>query len=139
MPATLPANVPAPNPLISMYERSTQAIIINQSTTTVPQASPPAAPAGVKIYGMAPTVARGQLPFQIFLQVDVGGSGSLSALSVDLLGSLDGVNFYKLGTVSAPAGGIFPFSGISARYLTADISTMTVASGTPTVTVSFAA
>jgi hypothetical protein len=139
MPANVPANVPAPNPNLSSYERTTQAIIFNQVTANQAQVGT-AAPAGAKVYGMAGVVARGQLPYNLVMQCDVGGTGSLNAgLTVTLLGSLDGLNFYSLGSFQASAGAIQPFSGILARYLTASVSEYSAASGAPSVTVSFSA
>lgn len=142
MPATVPAPQLVPNPNLNAYERTTQALIFNQVAANQAQAGT-AAPVNAKIYGMVGTLSRGQLPYTITLQIDVGGTGNINTgLVVTLLGSLDGTNFYSLGTVTlgaTPLGFIQTFSGISARYLTASIGGYGIASGAPTVTVSISA
>lgn len=137
MPATLPASIPAPSPQLNAYERTSQAFIFNQVSATQTQTGT-AAPSGANIYGMTGVVSRGQLPYNLALQIDVSG-GTLSALTVNLLGSLDGVNFYSLGSENSATGGLFPFSGILARYITASITVFTSSGGSPVVSVSFAA
>lgn len=81
----------------------------------------------------------GGRPPNVIFQVVVGGTGSLSALSVDFLYSLDGTNWVIAQTVTDTAGGVYPQTGISAPFWAADVSTLTAASGTPTVTVKWAA
>jgi hypothetical protein len=124
------------------YERGSQAILINASTTTVTQ-SGQAAPAGASVFGLPPTVSRGQLPSYISVQVD----GVLAAGDVvNLLGSLDGVNFYVIASATAGAGptglvtakgGIFETPIVAVvRWVSASITTKGNANA---VTVSFAA
>lgn len=143
MPATVPAPALTPSTKLSMYERTTQSFIFNQVTANQTQTGT-AAPANANIYGMLGTISRGQLPYNVDIQVDIGGTGALGAgpLVVTLLGSLDGTNFYALGTISLAAGVLGflqTFSGLMARYLTASISGYTAAGGTPSVTVSLTA
>jgi|SRR5581483_9741838 len=128
-------NLPAPNNQMSAYERGTQKILIDSATGTVTQ-SGKAAPAAAQIIGVPPIIARGTIPSNWAVQIDVGGTGSFSALTVNLLGSLDGVNFYVVATFNAATGGLNFVSLEPMRYISASITTATVASGTPTATVS---
>jgi hypothetical protein len=148
MAATIPATLPPPSPNFVAYERTTQSFFFNVGTATAPvyqvsgnQAQVgQGAPANAIIYGMVGVVARGQLPYNLVVQVDVSGGTLAAGLTLTLLGSLDGVNFYPLGSEgSVSAGGIFPFAGILARYITAALTGFTVATGTPQVTASFSA
>lgn len=90
------------------YERGTQAVIFASAAASgggnaqIGQA----APANAAIFALPPTVARGQQPTYIAVQIDF--TGTVTATEVDLLGSLDGVNFYIIGKFSGlTAGGIF--------------------------------
>lgn len=140
--ATIPASSPAPNPLINAYERTTQSFFFNAVTANQPQVGQ-GAPAAAKQYAMVGVVSRGQLPYNLVVQVDISGSGALAAgNTITLLGSLDGVNYYSIGSIVIPAGatgGIFPFSGILARYITASLTGYAAASGAPAITASFSA
>lgn len=132
-------NQPAPSPKIFAYERTTQSIILDGVTANAAQVGN-AAPVAANVYGMVGVVSRGQLPYNLVLQVDVASGVLASSPTVTLLGSLDNVNFYSLGSVVVPVGGgIFPFSGILARYITASLSGYAVTSGTPAITVTLAA
>src|SRR5581483_5205842 len=94
-----------------------------------------AQPVGAVAYGLAPSNANDQLSQMIQVQIDVTGS---LAGNVNLLGSLDGVNFYVLGTFAfaAGVGSLQNNFGVGARFISASV---TGTSGTGTVTVSFAA
>ena len=72
---------------------------------------------------------------QITLQIDATGT---LAGTVTLLGSLDNLNFYSLGTyvVTAATGQEIPNLGIASRYISASF---TGATGSGTVTVTFIA
>src|SRR6267142_171160 len=86
--------IPTPNCL--SYERGSQMFIFQGVTTTQTQ-SGTAAPANAKVYGIVPIVSRGQMPYNIAVQVDVSaGTFDGAASEIDILGSLDGVNFYVI-------------------------------------------
>jgi hypothetical protein len=130
-----------PSPTIFSYERGQQMFLIGQepitgggaaATGNVPQVGN-AAPVLANICSIPPTRSNSDFPEEITLQIDATGT---LAGTVTLLGSLDNVNFYSLGTfvVAAGVGQIIPNFGVSARYLSASF---TGASGTGTVTVSF--
>lgn len=114
------------------YERGTQAVIINaiavnQGAFTAGGA-PPATSA---IFGLPPTVSRGQLPFKIAIQVDT--VGATAGLAVSILGSLDGVHFYALpviGTPSATGGFIVAVDPAVVRFISAQITAGTFTSCT---------
>ena len=72
-------------------------------------------------------------------QVLVGGTGSLSALTLNLEGSLDGTNWFQLDQTTNAAGEARHVTGKPVRYVRANVITSTVSSGSPTVTVYFAA
>lgn len=133
-------NLPAPSVKFSAYERTTQAFFFDSVTANQAQVGS-AAPTNANIYGMVGSVARGQLPYNLVVQVDVTGGTLAAGLTITLLGSIDGVNFYPLSGPSTPTltGAILPFGGLLARYITAAIGGYSVASGTPAVSVSFAA
>lgn len=119
------------------YERGAEAVLISGATGTVTQTGT-AKPAAADAVGIVACRAN-SLAANAMVQVDTGGTGSWTALTVNLLGSLDGVNFYVLATFSAASGGIFPVAGAAqARYLSASITTATIASLAPTATVSIA-
>lgn len=119
----------------SSYERSGIAYFIKSATGNLAQVGS-AQPAGTIAYGLPGTNANDQLPQLLVIQIDATGS---LAGNVNLLGSLDGVNFYPLpgGTIAfvAATGSISSNLGVSARYITVSI---TGTSGSGTVTVSFA-
>lgn len=130
------------------YERGSQAILISASTVVQLQTNdgaglPTVPPAAAAIFGLPPTVSRGQLPSYISVQVD----GNLAAGDiVNLLGSLDGVKFYVIASNTTGAGptglvtgkgGIFETPIVATvRYVSASI---TVKGNANPVTVSFAA
>ena len=133
---------PAPNPVINVYERGSQAILIAGATGTVTQVNT-AFPVGANVWGVQAGLSRGMQPPNAMVQVDVnaaGGTGAFSAWTVNLLGSLDGIKFYVLASfASTGAGGIYPVAGAAqARYLSASITTATVGSGAPDLTVTMA-
>lgn len=120
---------------LSAYERGGQAYFIKAASGNLAQVGS-AQPVGTIAYGLPPTNSNDQLPEMIIIQIDATGS---LAGNVNLLGSLDGVNFYPLpgGTIAfvAATGSISSNFGVGARYITVSI---TGTSGTGTVTVSFA-
>jgi hypothetical protein len=67
------------------------------------------------------------------------GGGGLSALTVNLEGSLDGTNWFTLDQTTNATGETRHVAGKPVRYIRANIVTSTVSSGSPTVTVNFAA
>lgn len=124
-----------------VYERGTQAILIDATTTTVTQTGT-AAPTATKAntYAIDASLERSVRKFNAMVQIDVpSGAGTLSALTVNLLGSLDGVNFYVIASFTGDAGGgMEAVSGaVGVRFIAASITVLTSSGGTPTVTVSF--
>lgn len=63
-----------------------------------------------------------------------GGTGSYSALSVILEGSIDGSNWFTVDTATATGGRSLK---ILVQYLRCNPQTLTIASGSPTLTCSF--
>lgn len=116
------------------YERGNQAMIYALSATAANQQQVgQAAPAGATVFAMAPTVSRGQNPYQYAVQIRT--SGTVTGLSVQMLGSLDGVNFFALGAAITTVG-ISSLPNYPVRFITAAIATFT---GGGQVEVSFAA
>ena len=70
-------------------------------------------------------------------QTIIGGTGSLSALTVNLEGSLDGTNFFTLDQSTNTSGEGRHVTNKPIRYVRANIAVSTVSSGAPTVTVIF--
>ena len=127
----------------SAYERGSQAEFITGATTTVTQTGT-ARPATAKAYGLPPALRGDVESFNIGVQLDINrdaGTGAFSALTFNILASLDGVNYYVQSTWVAPSGGAgyFQVSGLVARYLSCSITTATVGSGAPQATISFVA
>lgn len=120
---------------LSAYERGGISYFVKSAAGNLAQVGT-AQPAGTIAYGLPPTNSNDQLPQMIIIQIDATGT---LAGNVNLLGSLDGVNFYPLsnGTIAfvAATGSISSNFGIGARYITVSI---TGTSGSGTVTVSFA-
>lgn len=134
---------PAIDPLIQTYDRGAQAEFITGATATTGYTQTgQAKPASSKAYGMTPNLRGDVLSFNIALQADINrdtGSGAFSALSWNLLASLDGVSYYVVATFTDVAGGYYQVSGIVARYFSVSLTTATVGSGAPQLTVSMAA
>lgn len=120
---------------LSAYERSGIAYFIKAASGNLAQVGN-AQPVGTIAYGLAGTNANDQLPQMLVIQIDATGT---LAGNINLLGSLDGVNFYPLpnGTFAfvAATGQLISNFGVSARYITISI---TGTSGAGTVSVSFA-
>jgi len=76
-----------------------------------------------------------QFPNQVAWDVVVGGTGSLSALTVLLEDSDDGVNWNTLDTNANVTSSRRVIASTLARLLRARISLFTAASGSPVVTV----
>lgn len=127
----------------SAYERGSQAEFITGATATTGfTQTGQARPASSKAYGIVPAVRAGVLSSNIALQADINrdaGTGAFSALSWNLLASLDGVSYYVVATFTDVAGGYYQFAGIVAHYFSVSLTTATVGSGAPQVTISMAA
>lgn len=136
---------------IVAYERGSQAPILSGMTTAGGgnDVSGTTAPANAKVYSIVPVVSRGQIPPYAAFQVDLGG-GTATSAKFNIYGSLDGTNFYVIGTLtisSGAVGAIFtPGAGETTtpiafpapvKYLTAGWVSGTVAGGTG-VSISFA-
>lgn len=136
--------MPAPDPKVLTYDRGSQAFIITGATTNVAQVGS-AKPVAATAYGIVGALSRTLQPPNLGLQIDVGGTGALTSGTVNVLGSLDGVNFDVIGTVVIAAGKlaagstqIQAFAGNAQfRYICASISNVVVSSGAPTISVSF--
>lgn len=111
----------------SSYERGTFAISLNATNANG---------AGDE-FGFPP-YARGLLPFKFSWQVIVSG-GTYTARSVILEASLDGTNWYTVDTSSAAGSELRHVIDKPARYLRANKVSSTTGTGTPVVTVGFAA
>jgi len=123
-----------PNPACLSYDRGTVGTLLNAVTTTTAQVGN-AQPVGANAYGLPFTRSNSDMIDQITLQIDATGT---LAGTVTLLGSLDNLNFYSLGTyvVTAATGQEIPNLGIASRYISASF---TGATGSGTVTVTFIA
>jgi len=125
------------------YERGTQAFIYTALAASNAQVGL-AAPVGAGIFGIVPTVSRGQLPFNGVFQIRAIG-GSFTSFSVTILGSLDGVNFFPISaavTQAAPTnmsvnGGIFTAETSGAvgidfgvRYISAVVTALVLGTAT---------
>lgn len=134
---------PATDLFTSSYERGSQAEFITGAVSTTGYTQTGAArPASSKVYGIPPVLRGGVESFNIGLQADINrdaGSGAFSAVSWNLLASLDGVNYYVVATFTDVAGGFYQVAGLVARYLSVSLTTATVGSGAPQITISFAA
>lgn len=75
----------------------------------------------------------GRAESAVFQTIVAGGT--VSALTVDFLYSLDGTNWKIALSATDLTGGVYPQTGIVAPFWAADISVFTGASGTPAVTV----
>jgi len=76
-----------PTPNCLSYERGSQAFVFQSVSTTQTQ-SGTAAPANGEVYGIVPIVSRGQMPYNMALQVDVSaGTFDGAASEIDILGS----------------------------------------------------
>ena len=123
-----------PTPNCLSYERGSQAFVFQSVSTTQTQ-SGTAAPANGEVYGIVPIVSRGQMPYNMAVQVDVSaGTFDGAASEIDILGSVDGVNFYVIDKITGPAGtvvnatklnsasgGLVEIAAQIARYITVAI------------------
>ena len=73
------------------------------------------------------------LPDSFGVQVVIAG-GTLSALSVDLEGTIDGVNWFQIFSFTDPEGGYSPVFGNKIKAVRANKKSATGSSGAPTVT-----
>jgi hypothetical protein len=110
-----------PSPTLSTYDRGTQAPIL----TAVSGANAPvnnAAPAGSIVYAIPPSVPFEQTPPTFTFQIDASAGATLYQFTA--YGSLDGVNFYSLGTLgTAGTPGLFTLVDKKVRFLTAALTT----------------
>lgn len=134
---------PTPSDKLFTYDRGSQAFLISAATSTTGyQQVALAAPVNSNVIGFPAIIERGQMNPNYAVQIDIAGTGALSALVLSILGSLDGINFYEIYRISdvtgtAPTGGIrFSSGAAQVRYISAALITVTVGSGAPTVTVS---
>lgn len=65
----------------------------------------------------------------------VGGTGAFSALVVNYEGSIDGTNWYQIGTDNTLTGAPTFVVDKPCLYVRANVATATVGSGVPTITV----
>jgi hypothetical protein len=135
------AGCQTPNPQCSAYERGSQAFVYSGATTAQAQAGK-AAPTNAKVYGLVPSVGREQQPYNVAVQVDVSAGAFDGTSRIELLGSLDGVNFYVIQQFTPTAGptgitfsgGIAELTQAIARYLTVSVSVL--GAGAPTYSIS---
>lgn len=135
------AGCQTPNNQCSAYERGSQAFIYQNATGAQTQTGH-AAPAAAKVYGLVPSVGREQQPYNVAVQVDVSAGAFDATTRIELLGSLDGVNFYIIQQFTPTAGptgitfsgGIAELTQAVARYLTASVSVL--GAGAPTYAIS---
>lgn len=128
---------PTPSTTLFTYDRGSQAVLINAAVATVPQVGL-AQPVGANAYGLPPVIQRGQMNPNYAVQIDI--SAAFTALTVVILGSLDGINYYPIYTIDdlTTAGAIrFAAGAGQVRYLSAAITVYTPVAATPTVTVTF--
>lgn len=89
------------------YERGSQAVILNLNAGSTAgganDVSGTAAPTAAAVFSIVPVVSRGQLPPYSAFQVDLGG-GTATSAKFNIYGSLDGVNFYVIGTLTIASG-----------------------------------
>lgn len=76
-------------------------------------------------------------PHRYTWHILIGGTGSLTALTVNLEGSLDGTNWAQLDQSTNAAGEMRHVVNKPIRYVRANIVTSTVNSGAPTISVIF--
>jgi hypothetical protein len=125
----------APSQNFVTYDRGSQAIILQAVSAANPQVGT-AAPVGSVVFALPAAVSHEQTPPTYTFQVDAA-SGTPTLYQFTAYGSIDGVNFYSLGTIGgAGTPGLSAFVDKKVRYLTAALTT--AASG-GTVTCSFAA
>jgi hypothetical protein len=111
------------------YERGSQAILIPLGPTSANQQQVgTAAPAGANVVALVPTVARGQQPVYIGVQLRI--TGTVTGGAVTLLGSMDGVNFFALpGLTPALSGAAVGLATITppvpVRFLSAAVASFT--------------
>lgn len=122
-----------PSYLFQSYDRGQQAVIIDGATGNVTQTGT-AAPTTATVWGLTPFVTNGEIARQIGVQIDATNT---LAGNVNILGSLDGVNFYVVKTiaVTAATGSLTTFN-LTTKYICASL---TSTSGSGTITVSFSA
>lgn len=121
-----------PNPNIRSLDRGANNVIISAATATTGYAfTSPTLPASSIAYGRTTKAVAGNMPADMTFQVT--STGAPSAIAGQFIGSNDLANWYQIGTFSAD--GIYPISGITVRYISASLDTLTGGTA-PTVTVS---
>lgn len=133
-----------PSQTVKAYERGSQAFFIQGANANVAQIGN-AQPVGTTAYGIVPSLSRAMQPPNLGLQIDVNGTGAFTSGTVNILASLDGVKYGVIGSVVIAAGSlaagstqIQAFAGNAQfRYLCISLSNVAIASGAPTIDVSF--
>jgi hypothetical protein len=138
-----PPTTPGPSNFVKTMERGQLNYFFTNAQATATQTAVAGygnslgAPAGVTVFGVPPTRSNESSGEDFVVQVDCYGStaGAGPNATVALLGSLDGVQFYTLSTVSVTTQGTLVFLAktvtpeIKARYLTAAITAYSGAGG----------
>jgi hypothetical protein len=134
-----------PSPSLITYDRGSQAFIVAAATSNVPQVGN-AQPVGTIAYGIVASLSRAMQPPNLMLQIDTNGTGVLTSATVQLLGSLDGVKWGAVGSPVVLSGGGLSAGGttlvpyvedVVMRYVCASVTNFVVASGAPSLAVSF--
>jgi hypothetical protein len=134
-----------PSPSLITYDRGSQAVIVAAATGNLPQVGN-AQPVGTTAYGIVASLSRAMQPPNLMLQIDTNGTGALTSATVQLLGSLDGINWGAVGSAIALSGAnltpvstlLVPFvEDTVMRYVCASVTNLVVASGAPSLKISF--
>ena len=134
-----------PSQSLITYDRGSQAVIIAAAAANVPQVGN-AQPVGTIAYGIVASLSRAMQPPNLMLQIDTNGTGVLTSATVQLLGSLDGINWGAVGSpIVLSSANLTPTStllvpfveDVVMRYVCATVTNFVIASGAPTLKVSF--
>jgi hypothetical protein len=88
-------------------------------------------PLGLTTRGIMP------MPHRYTWQTIIGGTGSFTSITVNLEGSLDGVNWFQLDQSTNATGETRHIVNKPIRYVRPNVVANVVASGAPTLTVQF--
>jgi len=106
----------------------------NENANTTPRNNGTATGPGDE-FGVVAEYGMGYaFPFNIGWDIAISG-GTMTALTVALEASDDGVNWFQLDTNNSATGGRKVVANTIARFLRANITTFTANTGTPVVTV----
>ena len=134
-----------PSPSLITYDRGSQRLSSPRCDDDVPQVGN-AQPVGAIAYGIVASLSRAMQPPNLMLQIDTNGTGVLTSATVQLLGSLDGVKWGAVGSPVVLSGGGLSAGGttlvpyvedVVMRYVCASVTNFVVASGAPSLAVSF--